>query len=26
MTSPTLLLIHGLGATSGVWADLLNEL
>lgn len=26
MTSPTLLLIHGLGATSGVWADLLDEL
>lgn len=26
MTSPTLLVIHGLGATSGVWADLLGEL
>lgn len=26
MTSPTLLLIHGLGATNGVWADLLDEL
>ena len=26
MTSRTLLLLHGLGATSGVWADLLDEL
>ena len=26
MITPTLLLIHGLGATSGVWADLETEL
>lgn len=26
MTEPTLLLMHGLGATSGVWDDVLNEL
>lgn len=26
MTEPTLLLMHGLGATSGVWAELLAEL
>ncbi|MDG1087146.1 MAG: alpha/beta fold hydrolase [Acidimicrobiales bacterium] len=26
MTTPTLLLIHGLGATNGVWADVLAEL
>ena len=26
MASPTLLLIHGLGATNGVWANLLAEL
>lgn len=26
MTTPTLLLIHGLGATNGVWSDVLAEL
>ena len=26
MTSPTLLLIHGLGATAGVWSDLVESL
>ena len=26
MTAPTLLFLHGLGATSGVWADVINQL
>lgn len=26
MTAPTLLLLHGLGATPGVWAELIDEL
>lgn len=26
MTTPTLLLMHGLGATTGVWADVIAEL
>jgi pimeloyl-ACP methyl ester carboxylesterase len=26
MNTPTLLLLHGLGATNGVWADVLDEL
>ena len=26
MSAPTLLLLHGLGATSGVWANVLDEL
>ena len=25
-SEPTLLLLHGLGATAGVWADLVSEL